>query len=131
MPRDYPVGTLADTNRNVQTRGASGPSLHLLQREIEDLRRKNARPEGSIARERSLQKNRDGALGGDAGGNEALHWIEVFDEIISGKAKICHACRCGFKMTTDACVQPLWKNKIISLSFTMRKTVSSVLGDRK
>ena len=99
------MSTLADTSKNVQTQDASRRNLRRLQREIEDLRRKNARQEKSMAylkkiiaqleesitREYDLWKSRDGASGKDADGNGMLHRIEVFDEIIGNKTKIYRA----------------------------------------
>ena len=85
------MNTLADTSKNAQTPDASGRNLRRLQREIEDLRRKNARLEESIAREHGLWKSRDGASGKDADEGEMLHRIEVFDEIIDSKTKLYRA----------------------------------------
>ena len=82
---------MADTSKNAQTPDASGRNLRRLQREIEDLRRKNARLEESIAREHGLWKSRDDASGKDADEGEMLHRIEVFDEIIGSKTKLYRA----------------------------------------
>ena len=85
------MSTLADTNKNVQTPDALRRNLRQLQRKNEDLRRKNARLEESIAREHNLWKSRGGAPGKDADESEMLHRIEVFDEIIGSKIKIYRA----------------------------------------